>query len=100
MGEQAPGRRILVTGAASGIGEGIARRLLDDGDDVLVVDREAEGLKPLGDLGASAHVLDLADSAARQELVPGLARSTASSTRRASSASSRSSTQPSSCGTT
>ncbi len=36
---------------------------------MLVVDREAEGLKPLGDLGASTHVLDLTDSAARQELV-------------------------------
>jgi NAD(P)-dependent dehydrogenase (short-subunit alcohol dehydrogenase family) len=71
VGEQAPGRRVLVTGAASGIGEGIARRLLADGDEVLVVDREAEGLKPLAELGASTHVLDLTDSAARQELVAG-----------------------------
>jgi NAD(P)-dependent dehydrogenase (short-subunit alcohol dehydrogenase family) len=62
-------RRVLVTGAASGIGEGIARRLIADGDDVLVVDRDAEGLKSLADLGASAHVLDLGDSATRLELV-------------------------------
>lgn len=69
MAEPARRRRILVTGAASGIGAGIAGRLLDDGHDVLVVDREAEGLKSLIDLGAAAHVVDLADSAARQELV-------------------------------
>ena len=69
VSEYAHGRRVLVTGAASGIGEGIARRLLADGDEVLVVDREAEGLKPLADLGARTHVLDLTDSAARQELV-------------------------------
>ena len=36
---------------------------------MLVVDREGEGLKPLGDLGASTHVLDLTDPVARQELV-------------------------------
>jgi NAD(P)-dependent dehydrogenase (short-subunit alcohol dehydrogenase family) len=69
VADQAHGRRVLVTGAASGIGESIARRLLADGDDVLVVDRDSEGLKPLVGLGAAAHVLDLADSAARQELV-------------------------------
>jgi NAD(P)-dependent dehydrogenase (short-subunit alcohol dehydrogenase family) len=69
VAEQGHRRRVLVTGAASGIGAGIACRLLADGDEVLVVDREAEGLKPLVDLGATAHVLDLADSAARREIV-------------------------------
>ncbi len=69
MAEQVLRRRVLVTGAASGIGEGIACRLLADGNEVLVADREAEGLKPLADLGASPHVLDLADPAARQKLV-------------------------------
>ncbi len=71
MVEQVHRRRVLVTGAASGIGEGIACRLLADGNEVLVADREAKGLMPLADLGASAHVLDLADPAARQELVAG-----------------------------
>jgi NAD(P)-dependent dehydrogenase (short-subunit alcohol dehydrogenase family) len=59
---------VLVTGAASGIGAAVAQRLLDDGHEVVVVDREAEGLKPLVDRGASAHVVDLAGPAARREL--------------------------------
>jgi NAD(P)-dependent dehydrogenase (short-subunit alcohol dehydrogenase family) len=69
VAEPAHRRRILVTGAASGIGAGIAGRLLDDGHEVLVVDRATEGLKPLIDLGAAAHVVDVADSAARRGLV-------------------------------
>ncbi|HTX62042.1 MAG TPA: SDR family NAD(P)-dependent oxidoreductase [Acidimicrobiales bacterium] len=68
MAEGSGGRRVLVTGAASGMGEAIARRLLADGDQVQVVDRTGEGLEALAGLGATVHVVDLADETARREL--------------------------------
>ena len=52
-------RRAAVTGAASGIGEAVARRLLTDGVEVLAVDRDAAGLASLEGLGARALVADL-----------------------------------------
>jgi len=67
--ERTGGRRLLVSGAASGMGEAITRRLLADGHEVYAVDRAAEGLKPLADIGATILVADLADVMARQELV-------------------------------
>ena len=44
VSECAHGRRVLVTGAASGIGEGIARRPLADGDEVMGVNATAAAL--------------------------------------------------------
>src|ERR1700753_3477421 len=38
------GNRILVTGAASGIGQATALRLLDEGDSVVAADIAADGL--------------------------------------------------------
>lgn len=40
-------RKVVVTGAASGIGRATARRLLDEGARVIAVDRGAEGLDSL-----------------------------------------------------
>lgn len=48
-------RRVLVTGSTGGIGRAIAERLLDDGDRVLGVDREAAA-----DLATEQLVADLA----------------------------------------
>ncbi len=68
MAERAVGRRVLVTGAASGIGGAIAQRLLSEGCEVHAVDREEDGLKSLADLGATIEVANLADVNARRDV--------------------------------
>jgi NAD(P)-dependent dehydrogenase (short-subunit alcohol dehydrogenase family) len=56
---------VVVTGAASGIGEAVARRLAADGVPVGVLDRNAEGVaRVAGDIGGLALVADVADSSA------------------------------------
>jgi 3-hydroxybutyrate dehydrogenase len=57
------GRRALVTGAASGIGSALARRLVADGAHVLAVDRDEAGLAALAAevAGVEAVPCDLAD---------------------------------------
>ncbi len=52
----------IVTGAAQGIGRGIAERLVADGYDVVITDRQASILDVAADLGASGHVGDVADA--------------------------------------
>jgi NAD(P)-dependent dehydrogenase (short-subunit alcohol dehydrogenase family) len=53
----------VVTGAGRGIGLATARRLAADGYDVLMLDRDPEPLLGAArDLGARAHVLDVADA--------------------------------------
>jgi NAD(P)-dependent dehydrogenase (short-subunit alcohol dehydrogenase family) len=54
--EPMTGRVVIVTGAASGIGRAVAERLLDGGGAVVAVDREAEALAWVDDLGAGARV--------------------------------------------
>ncbi len=53
------GRTALVTGAASGIGAAIARRMVADGAYVIAVDRDEAGLKALD--GVERLVCDLSD---------------------------------------
>jgi 3-oxoacyl-[acyl-carrier protein] reductase len=53
------GRRALVTGGASGIGEAVVARLRESGADVAVFDRRTEGVEGLaveGDISRSADV--------------------------------------------
>ena len=65
----ASGRRAVVTGAASGIGQAVARRLLDEGAAVIAADLNEAGLAPLLEAGATPFVGDLASDADRDRLV-------------------------------
>lgn len=59
------GRRILITGAASGIGLATAELFRSEGARIALIDRNAEGLEAAAQrLNASSIALDLADSQA------------------------------------
>lgn len=60
---------VLVTGAASGIGQALARGFLADGAAVVAVDRNADGLAPLENQGAIILKVDVADPAQVQGMV-------------------------------
>lgn len=72
-----PSATAIVTGAGSGIGRAIARRLAEDGHAVIVADRSADGaadtVRQLTEAGliARAEVLDITDPAATQALIDG-----------------------------
>jgi NAD(P)-dependent dehydrogenase (short-subunit alcohol dehydrogenase family) len=68
MGE-ADGRLAVVTGAASGIGAAVARRLLAEGAHVVAVDINAKALGPLAAAGATTLVADLAEPEGRARVV-------------------------------
>lgn len=65
MGYDLGGRTVVITGAASGIGAALARRLADKGATLRLIDRNADQLaaiaKELGNRVASHHVADVAD---------------------------------------
>lgn len=61
----AEGKRAVVTGAASGIGQAVVRRLLAEGASVVAVDINEAGLAPVVALGAEPCVASVADEAGR-----------------------------------
>ncbi|GAA0525469.1 3-hydroxybutyrate dehydrogenase [Saccharopolyspora subtropica] len=61
-GPELLGKRALVTGAASGIGAAVARRLAAAGAQVIAVDRAADAVEALAaEIDAEARVVDLVD---------------------------------------
>jgi NAD(P)-dependent dehydrogenase (short-subunit alcohol dehydrogenase family) len=63
------GKRAVVTGAASGIGQAVALRLLREGVGVVATDINEAGLEPVVAAGATPFVGDLAAEADRDRLV-------------------------------
>ena len=63
------GKRAIVTGAASGIGQAVAMRLLREGAQVVGADLIEAGLAPVVAAGATPFVGDLATDADRDRLV-------------------------------
>jgi NAD(P)-dependent dehydrogenase (short-subunit alcohol dehydrogenase family) len=62
-------RRAIVTGAASGIGQAVALRLLHAGERVIAADLNEGGLGPVVAAGAEPFVGNLADDADRARLI-------------------------------
>ena len=63
------GKRAVVTGAASGIGQAVTHRLLREGVAVLAVDMNEAGLAPVVSAGATPFVGNLTTDADRDRLV-------------------------------
>jgi NAD(P)-dependent dehydrogenase (short-subunit alcohol dehydrogenase family) len=63
------GKRIAVTGAASGIGQAVAQRVLAERATVVAVDINADGLRPVAEAGAEVVVADLATAEGRQQTI-------------------------------
>lgn len=65
MSGRLAGRRVLVTGAASGMGAATVRLFAAEGAQVALLDRDADGAAAVAaEVGGSAHPADVADPAA------------------------------------
>ena len=60
---QLQGQVAIVTGAAQGLGRAFARRLRDEGCEVVMTDRRASVIDAAAEIGATGHVGDVADAA-------------------------------------
>lgn len=70
-GERFSGRRIYVTGAASGIGRALANLLAQDGAKVALIDVNAESLRDVAsETGGTPIAVDLTDGAAIDASLP------------------------------
>ena len=65
----ATGKRAVVTGAASGIGQAVAMRLLREGASVIAADIHETGLGPVVEAGATPFVGELSQDGDRDRLV-------------------------------
>ncbi len=70
MAQQLHGRRIIVTGVASGMGRAVAERFAAEGARVGAIDLNAAGI---ADIGAARQALDITDIAALEAAVDALA---------------------------
>ncbi len=71
MSRRYEGRRVLVTGAAAGLGRSFAERFAAEGAELILLDRDEQGLRETAAALAgpsSMHGIDLADEAAAQRL--------------------------------
>lgn len=74
-GQRLQGKVSMVTGAASGIGEAIARSFAQEGSTVVVVDLEEGPAKEVASsIGGSARAVDVGDPEAVRDLIDGIVR--------------------------
>lgn len=70
MGDRLAGRRVFITGAASGIGKGIAEKFASEGAKLALVDVNGDALAAVAsELGAMAIVRDLSSNDGLEEAV-------------------------------
>ncbi|PXA82846.1 3-oxoacyl-ACP reductase [Nostoc sp. 3335mG] len=70
MSGRLDGRKILVTGAASGMGRAIARRFAQEGAGLALLDRNADGVAAVaGEVGAQGYGCDVSDRAQVADVV-------------------------------
>ncbi len=64
MGDRLAGKRAIVTGGASGFGEGIVRRFAEEGARVLIADLNEDAARALArETGAETHACDVSSAA-------------------------------------